>query len=489
MKILKETFNQYKWTLLAGIIVAVMIALITANFHVLQFMNYKMHNNVTGVLSVLQSQVKHEKAQDDWFFAQGMKYLLNQEEYSEELENFFEEQFGTFTKEWKKGIIEVYSKKNLKLATSKDVMEVLLEYIDDTNIRSYITKLEVSELEQGLTLVYGNNPKVNDEFVDTLYKLLSIYPEKLTFNKFEFNLYEVLNYKGEAAEEKIRYIFSKVEPAVAKENIFKQLRNEELTEEKLCEWVEFFNGTGMITPNEYAKFNELYGSICLIRNQYNALDTEEVQLKNKIAEVDAKIGDKVKVLEAKKAEMAPVETQISELEASLESLINYSYMPLYIEKVSGTGSNEYIASSPRGGLFGMRPSGLKYIVKLNATSFVKEGVYNLNLYYKGTKNAADGVEYGYYVEVSDSDIASIDSMKAERAAKIEALNQMKQEVSQIETEVNTIRSENQYDETKESLENLEGRRTEYANKINEEVIKIRQLFGLSNIKIDLRVTK
>lgn len=80
-------------------------------------------------------------------------------------------------------------------------------------------------------------------------------------------------------------------------------------------------------------------------------------------------------------------------------------------------------------------------------------------------------------------------MKAERAAKIEALNQMKQEVSQIETEVNTIRSENQYDETKKSLENLEGRRTEYANKINEEVIKIRQLFGLSNIKIDLRVTK
>ena len=55
METFKETFNQYKWPLLAGVIVAVLIALITANLHVLRFLNYKVQGNVEGVFSILQS--------------------------------------------------------------------------------------------------------------------------------------------------------------------------------------------------------------------------------------------------------------------------------------------------------------------------------------------------------------------------------------------------------------------------------------------------
>ncbi len=53
MRTVKETFNQYKWVLLAGIIVAILIALITANLHVLEFMGYKMKDDTAGIISIL----------------------------------------------------------------------------------------------------------------------------------------------------------------------------------------------------------------------------------------------------------------------------------------------------------------------------------------------------------------------------------------------------------------------------------------------------
>ncbi|MBE6023013.1 MAG: hypothetical protein E7231_07240 [Cellulosilyticum sp.] len=485
MGVLKETFNQYKWTILAGIIVAILIALITANFHVLQFLGYKMQNNTEGVLSIIKTQARHEETQDDWFFEQGMQYLMRQEEYSEELTSFFEEQYSDFTVEWKKAIISAYNDKRLSLPMSKEVMDVLVQYIDDESIRSYLTRLSLDDFEQGLVLTYGNDPEVDDVLVDSLYKLLTIYPEKLSFNKFQFNLYDVLNYSGENAEEKIRYIFSKVEPSVAKENIFKQLRNEEITEEQLCDWVEFFNSTGIIAASEYRDFNEIYGNICLIRSQYNALDGEEVELKNIIAAVDAKISEQVKQLEEKESQVAPLESEISQIETTLDSLTNSSYISLYIEKSSGTGSHEYIASVPRNGLFGMKPSDLKYIIKLNSTSFVKDGVYNLSLYYKGTKTGTTGAQYDYYEEVSESDLAKIETMKDERSSKLATLETLKQEVSQITSEINQAKVEGKYEQAKQALADIAGRRSEYSNKINEEVVKIRTLFGLSNIVIDL----
>lgn len=487
MDTLKETFNQYKWVLLAGIIVAILIALITANMHVLQFMNYKMQNNADGVLSILKSQVKNEEVQDDWFFTEGMQYLLGQEQYSEELSSFYEDYFEAFSLEWKKEIITAYNKKKLTLTMNKEVMDVLIEYIDDENIRSYITRLSLKDFEQGLLSLYGNNPVIDETLIETLYKLLNIYPEKLSFEKFQFNLHEVLNYTGENAEEKIKFIFSKIEPEIAKENIFKELRNKAIGETELCEWIEFFKSTGIISNVEYTKFNEIYGKICLIRNQYNELDVKEVELKNKKAEVETKISVKNKTLEEKQTELAPLESEISTLQSSLDQLTNCVYMPLYLEKLAGTGSNEYIASHPRNNIFGKpKPSSLKYIVKLKSTEFSLAGIYNLNLYSQGTTKGANGDEYGYYVEVSNEDIAKVENLENEKNNKINALNALKQEINQLESDINTIKKEHQYDETVQALKALVLQREEYIKQVDEEVIEIRKLFGLSNIEINIK---
>lgn len=486
METLKETLNQYKWTLLAGIIVAVLITLITANLHVVRFLNYKMQNNAEGVLSILQSQVKNEEVQDDWFFEEGMEYLLSQDEYSSELTVFFEEQFVLFNEEWKKQIVKAYCHKGLNLSMSKELMDVLIKYIDEEGIKSYIAQLSVADLEQGLVLTYGNNPTVDDAFVDSMYKVLSNYPEKLSLDKFSFNLYDVLSYAGENAETKIQVLFSKVNSEVAKENVFKQLRSQKLTEEQLCKWVEFFNSTGLISSDDYTSFKTSYDNICLLRKQYNALDDEEVELQNKKAEVEAKIGDKMTTLESKKAEVQSLESEVSKLENTLERLVNYSDMALYIEKASGTGSNEYIASAPRNSLFGVKPSSLKYIVKLTSTSFDGEGVYDVPVYYQGIKSGTNGNEYAYYVEVSSSDIKSIDTKMAERDQQINTLNALKQETNQIENEVSTIKEELKYDETQEALKAIAVQREEYSTKINEEVVNIRKLFGFTNITIELK---
>lgn len=88
MERIKEEFNRYKWVLLAGLIVAVLIGLITANLHVLQFMTYKMQGNTTGIISILEDSVKNSDAQADWYFSQGIEYLLKQKKCQKKVVNF-----------------------------------------------------------------------------------------------------------------------------------------------------------------------------------------------------------------------------------------------------------------------------------------------------------------------------------------------------------------------------------------------------------------
>ena len=487
METIKESLNQLKWTLLAGVIVAILIALITANLHVLQFMKCKINNDQEGILSILKTQVGNEEVQEDWFFVQGMEYLLNQEEYSENMTSFFEEDFGLFSSKWKKEVLKAYNQKRKSLVMNKDVMDVLSQYIDDEGIRSYLTRLTIEDFEQGLALLYGKNPEVNDALVDELYKFLNVYPNQLEMKKIQLDLYNILYYKGENAEEKIKLILSKIEPTVAKENLFSKLRNKELSEKELLKWVEFFNTTGIIAGNDYTEFNKSYNNICMLRKQYSELDGKEAELRAKKDEVEVKIGDKEKELEDKKNKMNSLKKEVSELEASLESLTDSYYMPLYIERSSGTGSNEYIASNPRSGFLGLgnRPSDLKYIVKLKSTSFVKEGVYNLNLYAQGTKKGNSGEEYAYYEEVSDSDLANIDSIYSQKESKQSELNQVTEEVNKGEGEINAIKEEYHYEENIKELQEIVVRRQEYNTKVDEEVINIRKLLGLNSIKIQI----
>ena len=484
MESIKEEFNRYKWVLLAGLIVAVLIGLITANLHVLQFMTYKMQGNTTGIISILEDSVKNSDAQADWYFSQGIEYLLKQKEMSEESRQFFETYFERFTSEKKLEVIEGYNKKNLFIPTTDVLMQTLMENLDHSSIQNYIKRMETSDLEQGLVMYYGAVAKVDTTFIDHMYKILSIYPKTLPFEKFQFDLYPILALTGEENELKKATIFSKLNPENAKENIFKSLKGQSIEGEQLRVWVEFLNKTQILDDGTYTKFNNLYSEIYLVRNQYKELDTREVDLKNKKEAVEVQIEQSLKDIESKQGELATLNNEISGIDSQLGDLTDSAYMALYIEKSSGTGNNEYEASIPKKGIFGnYKPSGQKYIVKLSETSFLSEGVYYVDIYLKGTKVNNKGNEYPYYVEVSSRDLSDIATLQGERSQKVEVRTALQQTINQLEDEVSAIKEKMGYDDNQEALKGIAVERDNLTKKLNEKVVEIKTLFGLGDLKI------
>lgn len=477
----KQYFNQYKWVILAGVVLSISIMLITANLKFFTLLGYTMKGNTEGVLQITENHILQKQDQNQLTFKKGMHYLLKQETYSKEMQTFFEEYYNAFSPEWQKEIMVAYSKKRFILPMNRAVIDRILQSLDDNAIQNYIEQLSVEDLEHGLALVYGHNPEVTPEFVDTLYNLLQKYPNQLNFYKFQFNLYDVLQYDGENATNKIKLIISKIEPKVAQENLFKHLRKADLSVDTLNEWVEFFNTSGIISASDYMNFNQYYGNICLLRNQQKELDDEETELTEKITVIDNKISEQNKSIIAKEKEIEPIQQEMNLLEEKIDTLTNYSTLPLYIERASGTGSNEYIASVPRNGLFGKRPTDIKYIVKLTETPFFVDGVYELNVYSEGTKPSIDGGECSYFIEVTREKLENIELKKAQRLTLMRQIEAIQAEIKAIEQEIETIKTQNQYQAIKEDIENMDKRREEYTQKIEEEVVQIRKLFGLSHV--------
>ena len=482
---IKETMKQLKWVILAGVIVAILIGLITANFHVLQFMKYKMNNDTVGIVKTLESSVT-EKSQNEWYFKQGIAYLLEQPVYTDEIKAFFEGHFGAFNEETQKEIIKGYNKQKMTLPMSAELMNFLLTASDKETVKVYMQNMKPEELEEGLILVYGTKPEVNKEFVIALNELLANYPEKLPFNKFKFSLYNVLTLGNGELQQDVKKIFNKIDPVQANSYLFGELKNKEILEKDLVSLVKLLKDAGIISLSDSNEYDSLYSELCMARSQYQGMDEEVIGLQNKKDSIEAQIQETIDKLKTKNNEIASMQTQVNEIEGQLESLTNYSFMPLYIESAAGTGSNEYIASIPRGGLFGiLKPSDQKFIVKLVGTSFSKDGVYNLNVYLKGSKQADNGAQYAYYVEVSSADISKMESIAADRDTKVNALNGLKEEAAKMQASIDTVKKENNYDEVIEALNSVDSRREEYVNKVNEKIAAIKELFGFRKLTISI----
>lgn len=482
---IKETINQFKWVLLAGVIVAILIALITANFHVLQFMKYKMSNDTEGIIKTLESSVS-SRSQKEWYFKQGLAYLLEQDEYTDEMKQFFEAHFEGFSDENRKEIIKGYNAKALSLPMSEGFMDFLVSNRQEEDVKVYIKNMKPDELDTGLALAFGKKPEVDENFVNTLNDMLIIYPEKLPFDKFQFSLYQVLVLAGEKVNEKTMTIFNKIEPQSARNNLFGELKTKEISEKQLGSLVNLLKETGIITLSEIKDYEAFYSELCMARSKYQGMDEEIIALQNKKDSVEAQISESSDKLKIKRTEVSKMQSEVNEVEGKIDKLTTYTYLTLYVEGSSGTGSNEYIASPPRGGLFGvLRPSDQKYIVKLTDSSFTQPGVYNVNVYLQGSKSTSNGGQYPYYVELSSGDISQMESLAADRDNKVAALNKLKQEAEALEANIAAVKQQNNYDEIVEALNSVDSRRNEYVNKVNEKIAAIKELFGFSKLKISI----
>lgn len=482
MEQFKKAISQYKWVLLAGVMVAILVGLITANFHVLQFISYKMQGDVKGVVSILEARKQTDQHQ--WYFKQGIDYLLEEKVYDEETKKLFESDFELFDEVTKKEIIKGYNRQKLSLPLNKEVMEFLIKHKEDENIKVYMYRMSPQDMENGLFLVYGDKPKISENFIKSLNQILSGYPKPLPFEKFQFSIYELVKYADGELGTQVKNILNKLSVEKTKNNLFATLKNQKIEEEQLVKWIKLFKEVGFISLNEANEFDALYSEICMVRSQYQGMDDEIIELKNKKANVESQISNNQSKISEKQGQISEIQSEINKIEGELDSLTNYAFMPLYVEKPSGTGSNEYIASVPRGGLFGkLGPSSQKYIIKLVNTQFMDQGIYNLNVYLEGSKTTSDGSLYPYYVEVGSKDTQEIEALAAKRDNQQSALNSLKQEITVLQAEVNKIKKENNYDEVVEALDTVDVRRNDYISKINAQVIQIKELLGLNNINI------
>ncbi len=487
MEQIKEEFNRYKWILLAGIIVSILIGLIAANFHVIRFIGYKLQNDSKGMIAILESHVKNKNSQSEWYFTSGITDLLNDEQWPEETHIFIEENFNYFNEETQLEILDGYNRKKIFLTTSPELMKKFMSMLENKSVQDYIKRMSPEELEKGLVMFYGKNPDVNQEFIDHIYKLLGMYPNKIPYNEFRFDLKQILALEGEENKAKKVAIFQSVNPDNARSTIMNSFKNESISGEDLKYCVEFLNQTGIIDNETYINFNNIYSEIFVIRDKFKELEGTQVELENQKQAIEVQIGQSLVELEAKQKEANAIDSEIKTIDSELSKMTDYAYMALYIKKRSGTGDNEYEASIPRKGIFGdYKPSSQKYIVKLSDTGFLVEGVYYLDIYMSGTKVNDEGEEYPYYIEVSEAQKNNIAALQSDRQNKNIQKNEIDLQVKNLEANVNEIKSQMGYEENEQQLKAIPAQKEDMTKQINEKIIEIKKIFGLSDLIIDIK---
>ncbi len=482
MEKLKQELIQYKWVFIIGLAVAIVLGVIGANLHVFSFMTYKAKGDTPSIIGLLKKDIKNTKRQDDWYYKQGVSYLL--QEGSQESLDFLDENFGDFIPERQYDIIEGYNKRQLLLKNQKAFMTLFMQDISHQGCKTYLQRMAPEALDEALYYYFGAEPTVDKTLVETLGRLLSSYPHQIPLNKFKFDLYEVLVLEDEALTEQKAILFSKCESEKARELFFAKLKTKPVALDTLKEWVEFLNRSGVLRPQEYVEFSNKYSEIQLARQGLKDLETKEVDLNNQKEAIELQLGDRLKLLEQQQQTRDKLQTEVKELENKLESLADYAYMALYIEAGSGLGKGEYEASTPKKNIFGnYKASSQKYIVKLSSTEFYKEGVYYVDVYLKGTKTNKVGNEYPYYVEVSNEELKNMETLQGQRQDKVKELETLTSQLGTLEKEVENMKTELGYEQNRKDLVELVQRRQELAKKCDEKVVEIKTLFGIGAINL------
>ena len=481
MKKIQELLKRYKWTLIAGIIVAVIMGILTANIHIISFVNYRMKGNTLGIIALMSKDIKNPGRQDDWYFKEGIQYLAK--EGTKESLSFFEDNLEAFIPEVQYDIIKSYNNKRMFFVKNEYFMKMLMEHLDNQILIDYLKRMEPKVLDEELARYYGGEPEVNTELITTLHKILSVYPKQLPLKYFKFDLYALLAAEDGKMEEQKDQIFSKLAPEIAREMIFKELKTKPVELKMLSRWIEFLNKHQILEPKDYMTFSNLYSELQVTRTRIEALEEKAVDFSNKKQEIELKIGDDLKRLETNQTEINKLKYETASFEKELEQLTDYAYMALYIDKDYGNG--EYEASVPRKNLFGnYKASSQKYVIKLNSTAFYKEGVYYVDVYLKGTKINNKGEEYPYYVEVSKAETERIDLLMRSREGLLKEQQQFTAELGRLQKEVDTIKQEMGYNENEAQLKEIALEKESLINKLESKLVEIKTLFGIGNIIIE-----
>ncbi len=473
--------KQFKWVLLAGIIVAAIVCTIAANFDIVQLITYKFENNNEGIIKILDT--RGAKSQNDWFYIEGVDFLLDQDELDEATIAFLSSNFINMNDDVREKVIKKYNTEKLYFDLNKDFVDIIFSNINNDNYKAYLRRLDEADMDNALMYRYGANPTIDNTLINNLISVLDVYNGDLKFDKFKFDVYTLLNFEDDKYETEKIAILKRIPTQVARASIFAQLKTKEIKENELATLVKFLHDAEIVTDEEHVSFNSIYADVKLLRKEYAEIDDKVADLETELENIEALIGDKQTQVDDKQSQLDTLEKEIADLETEIDNKSNYMYMTLYIEQLSGTGRNEYIASIPRNGLFGLRPTSRKYIIKLNDN--VKIGsVMDVNIYYKGMKDFS-GKSYEYYEEVSKADEGDITKLQQDRTDKLKQAQDIKNEIQDMQSDIDAIKQENNYDDVKSSLDEIDNEREEIQENFDSKVSKIAELFGLQSLQMEL----
>ncbi len=478
---IKHTLKTNKKLIIVATGTGLAVMVLVINMHFFQMSYYMMCDHTIKIAELIERDLTKKQRQDDWYFKEGLTVLLD--ELDDTTKTFVEEKFGLFIPERQEEIIGAYNKQKLTFKQNQVVFETIINTQQTHVYRNYMHNLSVEELEKGLKLCFGETPKLTQDSVAQIYKIVSLQQQKLVLQDFKINPYELMMFPHNGDVESISLkLLDTIAPEAVKESLFKELKTNPIEMEVFATWVDILNKKKIISTNEYAQFTTSYGNIKRIQDRYKQVLIQEVDLQNIKQMTDVQTEQIRNTITKLETQKETAEAQRVQDEAALWELNNYKEMNLYVLDQYQNGDYE-VAIPQQSWLFGTyKPSSEKVRLTVTRTAIEEQGVKLFQVYNQGLSE--EGLPY--YREVSNDDLAQIEALKAQ-IQKTEALiDESEKQINQLQQEVAQIHKQNNYEQTVLLLEEVAGTKESLELEIKKEKVAIQNLFEIGELLVNIK---
>lgn len=478
---LSEIIQENKKLLIVATGVGVATMVLILNMHLFQMSYYTMKEETIKVTQILARDVQKEFRQDDWYFKKGIQYLTKN--LSEESKVFLEENFKYFDTKIQETVIQAYTQLDSTFRQNQDVFHAIAISEDPQVYRPYMDSLSIEAIEKGLKIYLGESPKLTQEVVNRIYKILSLQPEKLTLEIFKLNVYGLMSFPHNGDVNSISLkLLDHIQPEAIKKSLFTELKTYPIEIEIFSTWIDILNKKRIISTAEYASFTSSYGSIRRMQEQYSQVLLQEVDLHNVKQMTDVQTEELANQEVKLTKEIEGLKTQNETTQEELRKLKNYKEIDLYVLDQYENGDYD-VAIPERSWLFGTyKPSNEKIRLKITRTVVESQGVKTFKVYNRG--KSQEGLPY--YVEVSQEELNQVTALETKIKETNTVITNKEAEINKFNQEIAQIRKTNNYEQTLLLIEEVERKKNSLELEVKKEKVSIQNLFQIGELVVDIK---
>ena len=468
-----KTYKKVVVPISIGVIIFLVLIFNMSLFQIKYFKVKEMPDKVVNILSKTAP-----KDYDDFYFKYGLNYLI--EDGSEVSLTFLEKHFTNLDIPTQDRIVEMYNQKELVFENQEGIFNRIISDQISESIKSYMKRLDNTVFERSLSKYFETNSKLTQDYVDALYKLLSVKGNKIPLEYFKLSIFELLSFPHNGDEESNSIkILDFIEPESVKATLIDELKINEIDIQSLSIWVNILNKKRIITAQEYLGFANSYGMIKKSQESLKQIQLQEVDLLNMKQTVDVETDLLLGQVTKLNKEIQSLKEQKDTYVNKVSTLKNYKQVELYI--LDRYENGEYEAAIPeKSWLFGTyKPGSKKVRLKTTRTTIVDVGVQTFDVYNAGKLESGEVS----YIEVSNEQLESIKEIES-KIKEVETNSKLKQsEIDKLNQEVAQIRKENNYESTLNLIEELATKKESIALEIEKNRLAIQSLFGIGKVII------